>query len=197
MLLRVSPSLINSLSYALNADDDRTDKAMEDFLAYLRREPRPTTAAQKNGIAFEAMVNRCILSNGRELPENSVARVFGQRLKGASLQVECTKNIEVRGQHFYLKGIIDALRAGIIYDIKYTSKYEYGKFADSAQHPAYMELLPEAMRFDYYITDGKYAYMEQYRRGDFMPIHEHIAQFCKELRGLDLYDDYIKHWRMD
>jgi len=195
MLLRISPSLINSLNYALTCDDDKREAAMESFMAALRREKRPTTAAQQSGIAFETMVNRYILSDGTEMPENSVARIFGQRLRGASLQVECTKNIEAGGEKYRLKGIMDALRAGIIYDFKYTESYDYGKFADSAQHPAYMELLPEAMRFDYYITDGKYAYLEQYRRGEFTPIHDYIARFRRELRGLGIDDIYIKNWR--
>lgn len=195
MLLKISPSLIDSLNYALTCDDDKREAAMDSFMAYLRREPRPTTAAQKSGIEFENMVNRYVLSGGQAMPENSIARVFGQRLLGASLQVTCTKNIEAGGERYFLKGVLDALRAGIIYDIKYTTSYEYGKFVDSAQHPAYMELLPDAFKFVYYITDGKYAYAEPYRRGDFAPIHDHIAQFRRELRGLGIDDIYIKHWR--
>lgn len=197
MLLRISPSIINSLSYALDCEPDKTEAAMESFLAALRREKRPATRAQLEGQAFERMVNEYVLTGGQALPENSTARVFGQRLMGSPLQVVCTKNIEAGGQWYFLKGVLDALRAGIIYDIKYTGSYEYGKFAASAQHPAYMELVPEAMRFDYLITDGKYAYCETYRRGDFMPIHDHISAFRRELRGLGLDDEYIKHWRLD
>lgn len=197
MLLKISPSLINSFNYAMTCDDDKTADAIASFISTLKREPRPTTAAQRNGIAFEAMVNTYVLSGGREIPDNPIARAFGERLKGATLQVECLKRIEVGGESYRLKGIIDALRAGIITDIKFTTAYEYGKFADSAQHPAYMELLPEAMRFDYCITDGKYAYIEQYRRGDFEPIQDHIARFRRELRGLEIDDIYIKNWRID
>lgn len=197
MLMRVSPSLINSLTYALTCDDDKREAAMQSFMAALRREPRPTTAAQKSGMEFERQVNEYVLTGDNELPADSIARIFGQRLRGASLQVTCTKTIRAGGDDYYLKGVLDALRAGIISDIKYTTSYEYGKFADSAQHPAYMELVPEAMRFDYLVTDGKYAYLEQYRRGDFAPIHDHVAEFRRTLRGLGIDDIYIKHWRMD
>ena len=60
----------------------------------------------------------------------------------------------------------------------------------------YMELFPEALRFDYLIFDGKYCYMEQYRRGDFEPIHCTIKAFLEYLDGAELMETYQKNWEV-
>ena len=56
--------------------------------------------------------------------------------------------------------------------------------------------LPEALRFDYLIFDGKYCYMEQYRRGDFEPIHGTIKAFLEYLDGAELMETYQKNWEV-
>ena len=94
-----------------------------------------------------------------------------------------------------LVGIADCLKCGIIYDIKRVQRYEYGKYQHSTQHPMYLELFPEAMRFDYLIFDGSYCYREQYRRGDFVPIRQTAEGFLKYLEDADLMETYQEHWR--
>ena len=65
--------------------------------------------------------------------------------------------------------ILDALKAGTIYDVKYLNKSMGSaelawKYLESAQHPAYFYIVPEAHEFKYLVSDGKDLYIEQYPR---------------------------------
>lgn len=192
-VLRVTASLLNSWLYA--TDDEATEAQWLGFLATLAREKRPKSKAMLEGIAFEDYVNRYVQEN--VLPEPPLAhtvRAMGERLKGGQLQVRAEKKIAVGGTDVLLVGIADCLKAGIISDIKRVQKYEYGKYQQSAQHPMYMELFPEALRFDYLIFDGTYSYREPYRRGDYPPIEQTIKAFFDYLHGAGLWELYQEHW---
>ena len=181
-------------------DPDAGEEAYVAFLQALERKPAPKTKAMQAGIDFEAEVNKWALSGHtgfKDERERKAIIQFGNRLHGAQLQVRAKKVMDIAGMPFLLVGVADALRAGIISDIKRVQRYEYSKYFASTQHPMYMELFPEAIRFDYLIFDGTYCYREQYRRGDFQPIQEHVAAFVRYLDAADLMNTYKNLWRVD
>ena len=163
-VLRITASLLNSWLYA--TDNEAPEGSYERFLATLERAKELKSKAMLEGTAFEEAINEYVTAG--TLPEPPLAhtvRAMGDRLKGGQLQVRAEKILHIAGVDTFLVGIADCLKAGIISDIKRVQRYEYGKYQHSAQHPMYMELFPEALRFDYLIFDGSYSYMEQYRRG--------------------------------
>ena len=197
-MYKITHSLLESWNRA--TDPDAADGSYIAFLQTLERKPRPKTKAMQDGIAFEANVNSWAMSGhsgAEDERERKAVIQFGNRLRGAQLQVRAEKKLDIAGMPFLLVGVADALQAGIISDIKRVQRYEYGKYFGSTQHPMYMELFPEAIRFDYLIFDGTYCYREQYRRGDFRPIQEHIASFVRYLEAADLMDTYKNFWRVE
>ena len=197
-MYKMTHSLLESWRRATDPDAD--ESAFGVFLDTLERKKRQKTKAMQDGIDFENAVTRYI---NNEAPDSkrigdelrAIAQ-FGNRLRGAQLQVREEKEIKVCGREILLVGVADALKAGILSDIKRVQRYEYGKYQFSTQHPMYMELFPEALRFDYLIFDGKYCYMEQYRRGDFEPIHGTIKAFLEYLDGAELMETYQKNWEV-
>lgn len=199
----MTQSLLNSWVYWKNADDRYTDSAWESFLATLRLEPKDKTAAMQKGIDFENDINTLVESGeANPLPpeagkwDKAVNR-FARICKGGQSQVPVSGEICVNGMDLVLYGVCDYVKAGIIYDIKKVTRYEYGKYLDSPQHPMYLHLIPEAKRFDYLVFDGSFCYRETYRRGDFQPIETTIAQFLRFLRESGHMDDYKDHWAMN
>ena len=197
-MYKMTCSLLESWRRATDPDAD--DTAFGVFLDTLERKKRQKTKAMQDGIDFENAVTRYI---NNEAPDSNMIgeeiraiAQFGNRLCGAQLQVREEKEIKVCGREILLVGVADALKAGILSDIKRVQRYEYGKYQFSTQHPMYMELFPEALRFDYLIFDGKYCYMEQYRRGDFEPIQGTIKAFLEYLDGAELIETYQKNWEV-
>lgn len=197
-MYKMTHSLLESWRRATDPDADET--AFGVFLDTLERKKRQKTKAMQDGIDFEYAVTRYINNEApgsdRSGEEIRAIAQFGNRLRGAQLQVREEKEIKVCGREILLVGVADALKAGILSDIKRVQRYEYGKYQFSTQHPMYMELFPEALRFDYLIFDGKYCYMEQYRRGDFEPIHGTIKAFLEYLDGAELMETYQKNWEV-
>lgn len=199
-MYKMTHSLLESWRRATDPDADET--AFGDFLDALERNNKPTTKAMQAGIDFEKAVTdfannpQSIFTSNASADDTRAIIQIGGRLSGASFQVKCSKCMEICKTPILLVGVADALRAGIISDIKRVQRYEYGKYQFSTQHPMYMELFPEALRFDYLIFDGKYCYMEQYRRGDFEPIHGTIKAFLEYLDGAELMETYQKNWEV-
>ena len=170
-------SLLSAWLYAMrgNPREDTTTERdpMEDFMRTLRRVPTPPTDAMKAGIDFEHMVmNLCAgipamrFEGGAEpvviadCPWYDAAAKVADVVRGGSFQHRATKEINVGGVKYLLYGRLDALKAGVIYDIKFSSHYERGKFEASTQHPVYMELLPEARTFTYLVSNGRDVWRE-------------------------------------
>lgn len=219
-MYKMTHSLLESWRRATDPDADET--AFVAFLDTLERKKRQKTKAMQDGIDFErdvnyfaengvfeildgptenvihAMGDTIIIENNVDIstPYYRAVRQFGNRIKYSQLQVREEKEIKVCGREIVLVGVADAIKAGILSDIKRVQRYEYGKYQFSTQHPMYMELFPEALRFDYLIFDGKYCYMEQYRRGDFEPIQGTIKAFLEYLDGAEMMETYQKNWEV-
>ena len=194
---------------------------IEDFMLTLCRKPTPTTKAMQNGIDFENLCYDIALGQFQpEFEENGItpmpllngeyggeprghyvyppyydaAHKVAQFIKNGSFQHRAKKEISVGGVTYLLYGRLDALKAGVIYDIKFSSRYERGKFESSTQHPVYLELLPEAKTFVYVVSNGRDVWTESYRRDETRDIRPIIADFAAWLNARNLTELYQTYW---
>lgn len=205
-------------------DEDKAEAAAEkaeaDFMRVLRRERGEPSPAMLAGRDFEALCYD--IADGRFRPgfsqngayEPNFGEVMGapelpptypgalqvaRIINGGAWQVKASKRVSVGGRDFLLYGILDAVKAGTIYDIKFKSRPLGsvdlpGLFADSPQHAMYLRLMPEATRFEYLVSDGALLYTEAYERGDVAPIEAIIADFMEYLNRACLVSVYERHW---
>lgn len=176
----------------------KLENGYEDFLKTLRREPIQQTKAMLDGIHFENVLNAVL--NGAEIePTHEWYKPIMElypTLYGAQQQASPSKNMTISGIEFVLYGKLDFLKAGVIYDTKYSKTYRnYGKYRDSPQHPMYLALVPEAREFQYKICDGKYIYTETYRPDEVEPIERMIKHFMDFLDKQGLVQTYCENWR--
>ena len=194
-------SLLSSWLYTMKEnpyEDLTTEKdPMEEFMQTLRREPTPTTDAMQKGIDFEDMVTGFITGdkplNFNENWQDAALRV-ADIIRGGLLQYKAKRTVTVNGMDFLLYGRLDALKAGVIYDIKFSSGYERGKFVAGTQHPTYLEIVPEATCFKYLISNGSEVWTETYTREETPSIFPVISDFVDWLRATGLLDLYKEKW---
>ena len=170
---------------------------MEEFRSVLRREPQVQTQAMLDGIRFENLVQS--VCEGQELDSTHewykpVTKIAGI-VQGGQYQVKASREIVVDGVCFVCYGVLDFLKAGIIYDTKLSKTYKFGKYLNSPQHPMYFYLCPEVREFQYLISDGKWAYREVYRPDDVEPIDHTIRTFMKWLEKTDNVRLFCEHRR--
>ena len=188
----ITQSLLSAWEWSYKLDD-----GYEDFLKTLRKEPVQPNKAMLEGIRFENVLNATL--TGAEIdpthewyrPIKSLSRT----LRGAAQQVRLSKDIMVDGVRFVLFGKLDFLKAGIIYDTKFSKTYKVGKYRDSPQHPLYLAIVPEAYKFQYKICDGRYIYTETYTPDEVEPIERTINQFMDYLDRQSLVETFCEHWR--
>ena len=189
---RITQTLLNSWLYIYKADN-----GWEDFLSTLNLQSRPKTKAMLDGIKFENIINACL--DGQELDTalewaDPISKLLPV-LQDSQKQVMVFKDIVIDGVPFVLHGVLDFLKAGVIYDTKFSKTYKVGKYLESPQHPMYFELIPEAYEFQYLICDGKYVYTETYRPDEVESIEVKIRQFMNFLDRENLVDTYCKLWK--
>lgn len=190
--LLITQSLLSSWLYVYKTDD-----GYEKFIDSLHRKKQNPTKAMLDGIQFESMVNA--VCNGQPMDKShkwikGIEQVV-PIVKGAQQQVKVSKDVNINGVNFILYGILDFLKAGVIYDTKFSKTYSLNKYLDSPQHPMYFALVPEARRFEYIICDGIWVYRECYDKEDAIPIEEIINNFMKFLDRYDLLKTYCENWR--
>ena len=187
----LTQSLLSSWQYAMKGG------TMEEFRSVLRREPQPQTPAMLDGIRFENLVQS--VCEGQELDSTHewykpVTKIAGI-VQGGQYQVKASREIVVDGVCFVCYGILDFLKAGIIYDTKLSKTYKFGKYLNSPQHPMYFYLCPEVREFQYLVSDGKDAYCETYRPDDVEPIEHTIRKFMQWLDKTDNVRLFCEHRR--
>lgn len=192
--LRITQSLLSSWQYIPKKED-----GWEEFLSALNREKKPATKAMLDGVRFENCVNS-VLDGGTIIPDHEwykPVRQLARYLAGAQQQVTLFREIEIDGQPMLLHGVLDFLRAGVIYDTKFSKNYYLNKYLKSPQHPMYLALVPEARRFEYLSCDGEWVYRECYPREIVDPIEPTLKQFLAFLRKYNLMQTYIENWRVN
>ena len=192
--LLITQSLLAAWLYQYKAFDQ--ESAHKDFLRVLRREKSKPTQSILDGIQFENMVTACC--EGSPPPEGhkwgQAVRAIADRVQGAQFQVAVQRTAVVEDIPFLLYGRLDALKAGVIYDIKFSRAYQVGKYLDSPQHPMYFALVPEAQRFEYLVFTGSDVCVEKYDREDVSDIRDTIQNFMKYLEASKLDKLYCQKW---
>ena len=113
--------------------------------------------------------------------ENGIKRV-ATVIKGAQTQVKAYNELTVAGTDLLVYGVLDALKAGTIFDVKFINKSFgsaelAGKYLDCSQHPAYFYIVPEAQKFVYLVSDGEDLYTETYTPHNSRPFAEIAKEF--------------------
>lgn len=204
----ITQSLLSSWLYTFNCADSAAEDARAEFLDALNRVPKETTEAMQNGIDFERACYQA--AAGKPLPRDRKIDKWApgitevsKIIQGAPVQVRLSRELELDGMTFLVYGILDALKAGVIYDVKFLNKsmggsengpYLPGKYLESPQHPAYFYLVPEAIEFRYLVSDGTDLYIETYRREDTPFIGDIIREFIASITSMGLLDIYRGKW---
>ena len=186
----ITPTLLNSWQYNIK------NGTLEDFIKVLNKEEFEPSESILKGFEYE-----------KYMQEN-----FEETLGGA-YQVKVSKEYG----DCLLYGIIDCLKGGIIYDYKYTKNYEVGKFFNNHQTLMYLEMVPEAKKMVYLITnkfdETKYSdanlkdiekteyavgdiFREEYTK-DMFPetIDSILHKFEEWLKQYNLFDLYTEKWK--
>lgn len=198
----ITHSLLSSWLHAIKEDpyEDATTERdnYAEFLDVLNRVQTPPTEAMQNGLDFEELVTS--IANGadyqadREHRWYDAASKVADIVRGGQFQVKAKKPVTVNGTDFLLYGRLDVLKAGDIDDIKFTKNYDRGKYFGSTQHPMYFELIPEASRFSYLISNGTDVWTETYTRQETRSIYPLIGDFADWLHDQGLFQIYAEKW---
>ena len=197
----ITHTLLSSWSYVFSCWEDGNEAANDDFLRTLNRLPSEETEAMRDGRAFEDEVYREAAGLPRQPHpkwESGIKKVAAY-IRNAPVQVRVKREIQVDGVTYLVYGILDALKAGVIYDVKYVTKSFgsvdlAGKYLDSYQHPAYFYMVPEAYEFNYLVSDGTDLYKETYTPANTRPIADIISEFIRSIDGMGLLDLYKEKW---
>ena len=195
----VTHSLLSSWLYAMkgNPYEDMTTESdsYAEFLSTLKREPTPTTEAMQKGIYLESLVTDITEDRGDTGNRwYAAAAEVAKIVQGGLLQFKASREVCIEGITLLLYGRLDALKAGSVFDIKFSGSYERGKYIDSTQHPMYLEIVPEAHDFTYLISNGSEVWKEKYRRDETPSIIPIITDFLHYLKHTGLMEIYRNHW---
>lgn len=198
----ITKTLLDSWNYALSARGDAQEAAYQEFLDTLHRIPCEQTESMRNGIEFENEVYKQARGENRAAHpkwEEGICKV-AEIVKGAPTQIRLKMPIRAAGEEILLYGVLDSMKAGVIYDVKFSNKSFGsadlpGKYLDSSQHPIYLRLAPEAFAFEYLVSDGIDVYTEHYTRRISRTADEIVAEFLEFLRCADLYKEYQNMWK--
>ena len=186
----ITPTLLNSWQYSIK------NGTLEDFIKVLNKEEFEPTESILKGFEYE-----------KYMQEN-----YEETINGA-YQVKVSKEYG----DYLLYGIVDCLKNGIIYDYKYTKNYDVGKFFNNHQTLMYLEMIPEASKMVYLITNkfnkveqpdlnfkdvSKIEYevgnifREEYTKDMFPETIESVLhKFEQWLKIYNLYDVYTEKWK--
>lgn len=201
MAYLITQSLIGAWNYMHTCCEERREKAYKEFLDTLNRVQRKTTKEMQNGIDFENEVYKQSAGIARSAHpkwENGI-RAVATVLTGAPVQIKARRGLTLGSTELLVYGVLDALKAGTIYDVKFSNKSFAsaelaGKYLNSPQHPTYFFLVPEATRFQYLVSDGEDLYTETYTRANSVPFEELAKEFLEALEALGLMGVYKEKW---
>lgn len=197
----ITQTLISAWNYMFSCRDECQEDAYNEFLDTLNKIRKETTPEMQNGIDFETQVYRVAAGLPRTAhPEwehgiNAVATL----LKGAPVQVRGERGLVVGSTELIVYGVMDALKAGTIYDVKFSNKSFNsaelaGKYLDSPQHPTYFYIEPEAREFQYLVSDGVDLYTETYTCKNSRPFEEIVKEFLDSIESMNLLELYKEKW---
>jgi hypothetical protein len=184
----VTPTLINSFEFYRSYEGEDEAGKRQEFLNTLKRERFEPNEAMKKGIAFEAAIeNYCTTGEGE-----GVVKEIGDIVNGGLWQEAVSKPFG----DYLLYGKTDVIKADTIYDIKYTSSYDLGKFQNSIQHRIYL-FCSGLPKFSYLISSGQEWWKEDYNNHSAIQheINEKLKEFSSYLeRDAEAGDLYYSKW---
>ena len=185
----------------MNCHEGCQESADQNFLDKLNRLPSVTTEEQQNGLWFEDEVYKAASGKPRNPHPNweSGIRAVSDVIQGAQIQVRCSRELVIGEYTLLAYGILDALKAGTIFDVKFSNRSFgtvdlAGRYLHSPQHPEYFYLLPEARQFMYLVSDGVDLYTETYRASLTPSFSEIADEFLQFLLEADLMTVYKEKW---
>jgi hypothetical protein len=192
-MYEITHSLLSSWKYLYNAYDG--EKAQKDFMRNLNRIKSEPTVAMQKGIDFENAVER-VCNGDINFEFSPLIAETADIVKDGLWQVKYTKHKIIENTEYLLVGRFDVLKCGTIYDLKYSERYECGKYIESTQHPMYFELEPNAKDFKYVVCDGKAVYIERYIKEETPKIDNTIIEFMEFLEIANLKSLYFEKWKI-
>lgn len=161
----ITPTLLNSWSYCIK------NSTLEDFIKVLNKEEFELSESIIKGYEFEAY-----MQENYEETKNGAYQVVVQKEHG----------------DYLLYGKVDCLKGGIIYDYKYTKNYDVGKFFNNHQTLMYLEMIPEASKMVYLITNkfDKIEYTENNFQ-DVKNVEYEVGDIFKEEYTKDMFPETI------
>lgn len=203
-MLLITQSLLSAWGRTFDCYEGTEEEARASFLRTLRRQPSEPNDAMRKGLQFEAAVYAAMAGAYEDTHPawESGIRAVATRLTGCQTQVRAYREIKVDGRCYLIYGVLDALKAGVIYDVKFSTRSFgsaelAGKYLNSPQHPAYFCIVPEAFHFEYLVSDGSDLYVESYERSETRHISEFIRPFVRSLEAQGLWDEYESRWSCD
>jgi hypothetical protein len=195
----ITPSLLGSFAWYLS---DESEDSRNKFLQTLGKVKTPTTPAQQKGIDFENNIKQICDENLFDSQEEVIDSIPRHELEIADIvdgglwQQSVKKELKIGNTEFLLYGRTDVIKRDTVYDIKFTSNYELGKFLDSSQHLIYLYCtgLP---KFQYLISDGKDYWIEDYNNhaGVEDEIKGKISDFMSYLdNDLEAKEIFLTKW---
>lgn len=171
----ITPTLLNSWSYCIK------NSTLEDFIKVLNKEEFEPSDSIIKGYEFETYMQ-----------EN-----YKETFNGAYQVV-----VQKKYGDYLLYGKVDCLKGGIIYDYKYTANYDVGKFFNNHQTIMYLEMVPEAKKMVYLITNKfeedikPEIFREEYTK-DMFPetIDSILHKFETWLKQYNLFEVYAEKWK--
>lgn len=198
----ITQSLLASWNYVFSCYETNQDSAYNDFLDALGRKKRATTPAMQNGIDFENEVYK-EAKGAKRSPHpkwEKGIKAVADIIKDAPTQIKVQRELQVSGYTLLVYGILDSLKAGTVYDVKFCNKSFHtaelaGKYLDSPQHPAYLYAVPEAQKFTYLVSDGTDLYTESYTKNNTKPFEDIAKSFIFFLETSGLMPLYKEKWK--
>jgi len=185
----ITASLLNSYQYYIQDEWKSSEDSRADFLRTLSREKFEPNEAMQKGIDFEDNIRATVFSGmhdrGQIIDADHPVEHIANIVVGGLWQQSVKKDLQIGNQEFLLYGRTDVIKRDTIYDIKFTSNYEAGKFVNSSQHRIYL-YCSDLPKFQYLVSDGKEYWIEDY--------HNH-AGIEDELKGM--ISDFIGYLEND
>lgn len=199
----LTQSLLSAYAYMFDCYEGGEIEAKDAFDQALLRVKSPPTEAMQNGIDFENLVYGIVTGNAPQAPFHRWypgAKTIADRLAGAQLQVRASRPIKIDGTEYLIYGVLDGLKAGVIYDVKFKNKAFRslelaGSYRESPQHPFYFYAVPEAYEFQYLVSDGEDLYAEIYHPDECPTAEQVIRPFLGYLEHNGLMDTYRHNWQ--
>ncbi|SEP80940.1 hypothetical protein SAMN04487977_101491 [Treponema bryantii] len=217
----ITSSLLDSYDWLISCPKDWKDRAVQEFIAMIKREERPTSEACQRGIDFENLVcQNCNNLNdeqfkmyARQWYEARGVKGYdvdiavyptlkiAQKCRNGQQQVPVMKDVQFGDKEFHLFGYADIMFPNKIIDIKTTGKYKGGyHYVKRSQHYMY-SLCTGINTFEYLVADYKESRIprdvhevefEMRQEENLWVLEKRIKDVMNYLEKSGLYKDYVE-----